>query len=616
MQGPPLPTDDAPADQPAGVEQPAPLITGETPFLATGVVAVIFVMVLILILIGRWRVASRTRTAVDSKDFFQPAGEGAEITFEDAEAQNEAAPDEDYGAQPDDAPPVARKRKSSPFAGLFGRRDRNAEAPEAVLDPAGDDPQFAAVSISREIGDDDESEPRLTPPAVNWSTIENEARRRAEEEAEIAALERARRDRETAEEARWRAEEEEHRKKLAEDDRRRAERDSAAQAAASDTHHFAAEPAVHDDIGRSLSEFEEALHVQREAIQAETRGFLDSFARRFSDRLDALARAVEQHAARSHDANLGSSAADPVAFEEILRRLDDHRHQVDRALKAFSERLDAAPADTEALRSELADLKQSISGAATPSAPSVQLSDIVRNALAPAGYEFNAVLANNRRADCLIRLSRPPGPIAIDARFPVEAFHALHERRSEAAENEFRRTALRHIAGVAERLISPGFTADSAILFLPSESMASEIHARFPDIVQDSYRARVWIVSPTTLMATLHTLSAFLRDASARAPAASAESVARRALSEIDRLSARIAALEHDAPPPRRQEPQDLLSANDAAEWRPGPAQTGDVGEKPTPTAASSAAGERLPDDHHAGDARHQTQARPPFPLR
>ncbi|MEK7266486.1 MAG: DNA recombination protein RmuC [Pseudomonadota bacterium] len=604
MQGSPLLTEDAPAVVAGSVEQSSALITGKALYLWTGASAVLFIMVMLFILLGRWRAGRKKQDAARSADFFQPAGEDAEITFDDTAPVLEGAPSSDEIFF-QNAEPEPKKKKTSPFSSLFARREKSArtdpQATAELLDLSDEPSDLAVVAIDRTpisahaAGQD-------TSPVADWDAIESQTRRR-EEEAE----------------ARWRAMEDDRQERLAEEVRRRAERESAARfSAAGETYKMApdthASHSAHDDVVRTLSEVEEALQVQREAIQAETRGLLESFARRFSDRLDALAQSVDQRAAqRFADPREAALTSDGSALVDITRRLDDHRSEVAGALNALNRRLDqmpAAAAETAAIRNELAELRSALNGAATPSAPNVQLGEIVKNALSPGGYEFDALLANNRRADCLIRLARPPGPIAIDARFPVEAFHALHERKSASAENEFRRVALRHIVDVAERLISPGFTADSALLFLPSESMASEIHARFPDIVQDSYRARVWIVSPTSLMATLHTMTALLRDTPKRGLPSGAETAARQALTEVERLAARISLLEKGAAA-QRPDPRDLLSANDQSEWRP---------DAPAPFDYSAAPeGEKAGDlfaDDTPSDTRHQTQARPPFPLR
>lgn len=607
MQGSPLLTDDAPAQPAAGtVAQPEPLISGNALYLWTGAGAVLFVLVLGLILLGRWRAGRRSYAAADTPmttDFFQPAGEGAEITFED---EGGAAPTyafEDLTEQAVETPqPDARTKKASPFARLFAKKDKHAGAADAeFLDMEAPADDYASVRIDHaETADADFAQEETAA-----FEFEDDARA-AEEEAQ----------------ARWRAIEDDRQRQLAEMERKRMDHEAAARLTA-DREQYGFSPefarAPHDDIVRTLSEVEEALHVQREAIQAETRSLLDSFARRFSERIDALAHSVDRRATSAAD-GASARAESGRVLEEIARRLDDHRNEVSDALAALSQRLDhaaGASAESAALRNELAEIRQSLAGKSAPTAPHVQLSDIISNALAPGGYELDAMLPNNRRADCLVKLSRPPGPIAIDARFPVEAFAVLHDRRGAAAENEFRRAALRHIVDVAERMICPGFTADSAILFLPSESMATEMHARFPDIIQDSYRARVWIVSPTTLMATLHTLSAFLRDAPRRDHSLAAEAAAQRALSEVERLTERVGALERSAAaqPP---EPKPLQSANDENDRRAVDAPR----EEPRRTAwdefppgPNEKAGD-LYDDVETADTRRQSQSRPPFPLR
>jgi DNA recombination protein RmuC len=603
----------------------APLITGKALYLWTGAGAVIVVLVLLLVLLGRWRSGRKAREIAQNTEFFQPAGDDAEITFDEKTAAADADY-EDYDAA-NDAPSeeildtAAPKQKRSPFSALFSRKEKSGARPAEFepIDDIEDSTHLASVEIEHDAA---------AAPA-NWDEIERQDKERAEAEARAGAHEREEREQRRQEDAAR-----EQRFRAAEEDRRRADRDAAARAdelerarhqATSETMRFS-EPqshAAHDDIVRTLSEVEEALHAQREAIQAETRTLLDSFARRFSDRIDALATSVEQRSMqRLADSASLQPGHDSQLIEQIARRLDDHRSEVSEALNELARRIDAvgAKSETSALREEMTRLRLSLTSAGSPSAPSapaVQLSDIVRNALAPGAYEFNAVLSNNRRADCLIRLARPPGPIAIDAHFPVEAFHALHGSEGKAAENEFRRLALRHIVGIAERLIAPGFTADSAMLFLPSESMAAEIHARFPDIVQDSYRARVWIVSPTTLMATLHTMSAFLRDAPAREPV---DGAARRALAEVERLSERIAALEIDAGR-KGADPLDILSPSEQTGWR---------GEQDKPPrrilqpAADNDSGNLIADDdaergvveNAPGNETPQRTASPPFPLR
>jgi DNA recombination protein RmuC len=74
----------------------------------------------------------------------------------------------------------------------------------------------------------------------------------------------------------------------------------------------------------------------------------------------------------------------------------------------------------------------------------------------------------------------------------------------------------KHIKAIAERYILEGETADGALMFLPSEAVYAELHAQFPRTGARGFAARVWIVSPTTCMATLNTMRAILKDARMR----------------------------------------------------------------------------------------------------
>jgi DNA recombination protein RmuC len=150
----------------------------------------------------------------------------------------------------------------------------------------------------------------------------------------------------------------------------------------------------------------------------------------------------------------------------------------------------------------------------------VQLQDLVRQTLPPSAYEFQAPLSNGRRADCIVKLPRPPGDIAIDSKFPLESYQALCKAPDEPTRvrclREFAAAITKHIDDIAERYIVPGETAEGALMFLPSEAIYAEFHASLPEVADKAFRAHVWIVSPTTLWATLHTIRAVLKDVQMR----------------------------------------------------------------------------------------------------
>ena len=81
-------------------------------------------------------------------------------------------------------------------------------------------------------------------------------------------------------------------------------------------------------------------------------------------------------------------------------------------------------------------------------------------------------------------------------------------------------------------------------MFLPSEAVYAELHANFPETVEQSYRARVWIVSPTTLMATLNTVRAVLKDARMREQAGVIQIEVQKLLDDVRRLDDRTQKLQ------------------------------------------------------------------------
>jgi DNA recombination protein RmuC len=213
------------------------------------------------------------------------------------------------------------------------------------------------------------------------------------------------------------------------------------------------------------------------------------------------------------------------------------------------ETIDKAQTNIEKLSGDVLSLQDILSNKQTRGAfGEIQLRDLVTKALPPDSFQFQATLSNGRRADCLIHLPHPPGPIVIDAKFPLEAYEALRAAGSPQALTEagraFRTSVRAHLRAIAERYILEGETAEGALMFLPSEAVYAELHANFGDLVREGFALRVWTVSPTTCMATLHTLRAILKDARMREQA----HAIRRELGllgrDVERLAGRVGNLE------------------------------------------------------------------------
>src|SRR3546814_921265 len=202
-------------------------------------------------------------------------------------------------------------------------------------------------------------------------------------------------------------------------------------------------------------------------------------------------------------------------------RLTDSTTKHQTALAELRERLvviDKAQQNLSELSTQVVGLQDVLANKQARGAfGEIQLRDLVEAALPPSAYAFQATLGNGRRADCLLQLPNPPGAIAIDSKFPLESYEALRNAGSDealiaAARRAFVTDLRRHVLDIAQRYIIPGETAESALLFLPSEAVYAELHANCRGVVEESYKARVWIVSPTTLMATLNTVRAVLQD--------------------------------------------------------------------------------------------------------
>jgi len=176
-----------------------------------------------------------------------------------------------------------------------------------------------------------------------------------------------------------------------------------------------------------------------------------------------------------------------------------------------------------------------------------QMEDLVRNMLPPGAYEFQFTLSNGKRADCVIKLPNPPGLIAVDSKYPHDAFArmiaAADEREVAQAQQSFRVDVLKHIKDIAEKYIIPGETADSAIMFVPAESVFAELHENFSDVVEAGFARRVYVVSPTTLMATLNTVRAVLKDARMREQAHLIQREIGELAKDVKRLDERVGDL-------------------------------------------------------------------------
>ena len=238
--------------------------------------------------------------------------------------------------------------------------------------------------------------------------------------------------------------------------------------------------------------------------------------------------------------------------ERVGQRLNEQAVRQNETLTKLGERLaviDNAQQNITKLSQEVVSLQDILSNKQARGAfGEVQLHDLVSATLPPSVYSFQTTLSTGVRVDCLLKLPNPPGSIGIDAKFPLESYEQLRAARDESerlvARRAFKTALDKHISDIAAKYIIPGETAESALLFLPSEAVYAELHANFRDVVEASYRQRVWIVSPTTMMATLNTVRAVLKDVKMREQAHVLQREIGLLMKDVARLGDRVDKLD------------------------------------------------------------------------
>ena len=237
-----------------------------------------------------------------------------------------------------------------------------------------------------------------------------------------------------------------------------------------------------------------------------------------------LAAVQQQMSDRLHENAMKTARAMSDMQEHVNKQLQGGSEKTTKSLTELQARLatiDKAQENITKLSGDVLSLQDILSNKQTRGAfGEIQLNDIVSKALPKDSYTLQATLSNGKRADCLIHLPNPPGPIVIDAKFPLEAYEALRNASNDAdaraAGQAFKTSVKAHIKAISDKYVIEGETADGALMFLPSEAVYAELHANFADVVREGFNARVWIVSPTTCMATLNTMRAILKDARMR----------------------------------------------------------------------------------------------------
>ncbi|MCU7829649.1 MAG: DNA recombination protein RmuC [Candidatus Thiodiazotropha sp. (ex Myrtea sp. 'scaly one' KF741663)] len=242
-----------------------------------------------------------------------------------------------------------------------------------------------------------------------------------------------------------------------------------------------------------------------------------------------VAEALKQHADDLGKRVQGLTESTDQRLKEISGQVEKRLNEgFEKTTETFTQvlthltRIDEAQKKITELSTNVVSLQEVLSDKRSRGAfGEVQLSALVRNVMPESGFALQHTLSNNRRADCVLFLPDPTGNVVIDAKFPLESYQRmlddqLAESERTQAQRQFKVDIKKHMDDIASRYIIPGETSDGAVMFIPAEAVFAEIHAHFPDLVEEAFRKRVWLVSPTTMMAILTTARAVLKDAATR----------------------------------------------------------------------------------------------------
>lgn len=261
----------------------------------------------------------------------------------------------------------------------------------------------------------------------------------------------------------------------------------------------------------SLKTITASLQTSLGDVRSQVTGALNNHATELSKRVEKLTEATDkklQDITGQVEKRLTEGFEKSTAtFTDVIKRLA----LIDEAQKKITE-----------LSSNVINLQEILTDKRARGAfGEIQLSALIHNVLPQENFALQYTLSNEKRVDCILFLPEPTGNISIDAKFPLESYQKLSnphlpESERNAAQQQFKIDVRKHIQDIADKYIIPQETADGAMMFIPAEAIFAEIHSHYPELIELSHRLKVWLVSPTTLMAILTTARAVLKDSATR----------------------------------------------------------------------------------------------------
>jgi DNA recombination protein RmuC len=277
--------------------------------------------------------------------------------------------------------------------------------------------------------------------------------------------------------------------------------------------------------------------VEMEHRLAELSGVLQNFS--------AQAQSQQVHLQRTLNERLDSVS------QRMGQGLSEQTQRTTQSLGQLNERLaviDAAQNNLSALSNEMISLKDILSNKQTRGAfGQGRMEAIIADGLHARAFSFQATLSNGKRPDCLISLPDSRLKLVIDAKFPLEAYNAMREAQDDgsrkSAELRLKDDVFKHVKDIAEKYQISGETHETAIMFVPSESIYAELNEKFEDVVQRAHRSRVILASPNVLMLLVQTMQAIVKDAAMREQAHVIQAEVVKLLEDVTRMRDRFGSL-------------------------------------------------------------------------
>jgi len=307
--------------------------------------------------------------------------------------------------------------------------------------------------------------------------------------------------------------------------------------------------------GRLTAMSEMTAHRQAEEAHARDEK-AEQVSARLAAALDGVSRRLSESLAETQRQTSDTVARLSERVDTLARHMGDNLAEAGRRTSESLSTLNERLAVIAEARQSLADLSTEVGSLAGVLANKqargafgqVRMEAIVRDALPVGTYEFQPTLSNGKRPDCVIRLPNTPAALVIDSKFPLEGFEALRTARSAEetrnARDAIREAVGRHVDDIAGKYLIPGETQDTALMFVPSESIYGDLHEHFAELVQRAHRARVVIVAPNSLMLAVQTVQALIKDAKMRDQAGLIQREVGLLLGDVTRLAERVADLE------------------------------------------------------------------------